>query len=280
MNRTVRFQPSRRAAATGLALLALPLAGSLRAAAQDAAGYTVKRAFTVGETHDYDITVKTKVGDTGLGVNNLDVTLKLKVKETVKETRPDGSTQLVYAIPEQKMTTATGPKPTDTQETDLRLQLPDIVQVVSKAGRTTSVNFENNDAILAQNLASMVRVMLRTEDLFFPTAAVKVGDSWKVDDSYRGSDGKPVTWKGTANAVSVETVNGEQALKIHVVADESGVPDVTPHIDADANIRITDGRVLKVNGTVNDVSPQVKKLTLTLAEATADAAAPAAKPKP
>lgn len=251
--RTLSFAPTVLAG-----LLALP--ASLASAQQtpttppqtpaaDAATYTLIRVFKAGDADRYRL--KVHVTGTDSQSANQDVKLDFRFRENVKEIKPDGS-RLLTDVFDKAVAQING------LEQDVTAFMPTLTRTIDKKGQPVSVTVEGGLDQLNVQLTPMFESMGKAQAEFYPQQPVKVGDTWKVDQSDPKEPAEKTT--GTATLVGLETVGGVPSLKIKIVTDTktkapdpastSGAKvDITIHFDGTCNLDPKTGKLVKLSGT-------------------------------
>ena len=180
-------------------------------AKKDDKTYTIVRSYKANELNHYKIGANIKANIPAQG--ELNIVLAMKMKETIKSVKDDGTATVVSDFDEATF------KMND-MENEITSALPVITTTVDKQGHILTTKFEGGDAQFTTGQGAQMLSGLRQPGLY-PSKPVKVGEVWKIDttqDKSANKDAPKVT--GTATLVALETIDGMQTLKIKTSTDK------------------------------------------------------------
>lgn len=226
--------------------LVLPSASALRRA-DDMKTYALERTFKKDASDRYNVTLKAKFNNPQLG-GDIDLTMDMIVKETTKDVK-DGVATINSEFEEAKANFG-------GIEQDLTASFPKSSYKADKTGKVWDVKSEGGAPELQGSRGGNDRMISVVRSSFYPSKAVKVGDTWDisvVDSDKKDKEGKEtVIGKGKAKAVAVEKVGEFEALKIKTKVelnlDEKAKP--APVFEGEGFVDITSGKMLKMAGIV------------------------------
>jgi hypothetical protein len=224
-----------------LALATLPVAARLL---QDEAGVvTIERKFEKDSVDRYRVLADVSMN--GPATNNMETNIKLKVllKQTVKEVKPDGSAIVVNEA--EEATAAFG-----DQETDAKLFFPRLTQTLDKRLALLESKAEKGALPEMAGGSDLLGIFSHSQTFFFPEKPVKVGDEWEIKRKAE-KDSPAVT--GKANVVKAEKVGDLETLVIKVVADMTiakGAGGGKSHMAGTANLDTKSGKLVKMQGNL------------------------------
>ncbi len=219
------------------------------AAVTDDTAYTIKRVYQQGETDRYKLMVHIRQLDPKTSSTTLDVIIHMIVVDTIKESKPNGATTIVTDI--EKADGKLG-----DNETELTAVMPQLTQIVDKQGHMTSFKSKGGNEQLAAFVNQVFERIGRIQGQLYPSAPVKVGESWKIEDT----DVKDAEAKlsGKATLIAKETLDGVSTLKVKIVTD-SVAKTINPakgdqvsikiHFEGSGNLNAVTGKIIKMSGT-------------------------------
>ena len=231
-------------------LLTIPqMASAVRP--DDAKTYTLERVFTKGATDRYNLILKGKVNNPGIG-SNVELVIDTILRETTKEIKDDVA--LVDSTFEKALITFGGEK----QE----VAFPKSAFKTDKSGRMWDVKIEDAASSQTGGSEQMITVIRAG---FYPKKAVKVGENWEVvvstPERKDKKDKEVVLGKGKASLVGTEKIASFDALKVkltlEILLDEKAKTPLK--FDGTALIDSVTGKMLTVTGTVDGELPIIGK---------------------
>lgn len=249
--------PSLRARSGALLFAATLCAGTLASTLSpvsaylfqdEAKTYTFERKFEKNGVDRYRITLNTQVN--GPATNGAEVNIKVKMvmKQTVKEIKDNGSA--IVASEFEKATADLG----NGEELDALAFLPKVTQTIDKTGRILDSKSEGGQGT-GQDIQGMLG---QSQALFMPSRPVKIGDKWKIEHR---SEKDRTNVVGEATVVKIEKVGDMETLLIKAAADMKAEANANAkgRIEGSANLDPKTGRMVKMNGTLNsDTGPAGK----------------------
>src|ERR1051326_5352364 len=139
----------------------------------------------------------------------LDTSLSMLFKETVKEAKPSGEFTVLTQF-ESASANAGG------MEQDLLPLLPTITVMRDKAGKI-SAKTEGGLEQISSQITPMFQGLSTMQDSYVPKNPVKVGDKWKVTATTPSPTGGETKSEGEATLVGTEIVGGIKSLKVKVL---------------------------------------------------------------
>lgn len=238
------------ACALGLLALssaALTLAPVSALARQDAAAteeFTLQRVFKKGDIDRYRLALSARINNEQTGNMEVEVVFALRMKETTKEVKEDGS-GVLYREFEQGYA-----RIGEAFEQDLTASLPKVTQTIDKTGRVVATKTEGGAGDFASGGPQAFSL---AQTAFYPPKPVKVGDKWKIDqgDVKAKEAERRVRFVGEATVVGKETVKGIETLKIKSVAEIT--PDKASDkmtLDGTSNMDPKTGKIVKIDGVI------------------------------
>lgn len=224
------------------ALLSAPLAASASPSAyqdkvEDTTTYTIKRIFKVKSVDRYKTTTKVLTKNPMDGTD-LDVNIVMLLKQTTEKVDPSGGSTIVESFDEASVNL-------NGMEIDIAAMMPTVTEIRDKTGKIT-IKIEGGNEQVVSQMSSSFESTAKTQDAYYPTKPIKVGDSWdiKYDNAIAGQTVK-VTGKATLTTIS--TVLGMKAFNIKFDTDTTakGAADVKMHSEGTMSLEVATGRILK-----------------------------------
>jgi hypothetical protein len=200
---------------------------------------TIKRTFKLGTIEYYHLRIGTKMSGPQTGNENVETTLDLTYRETVKSVSEAGQVTLL-----QEFVKATGTSEGSTQ--DLLEQLPKLVVKRDTSGRVDMIADGGTSAYGPVIMNTMKQIM-HGQAALYPKGAVKTGDSWHPASLLLITDSGSVV-KETIKLEGIDTTK-DKAYKLKVSAEVSSGPpqDSKMKSEASATVSSADGKVLKLS---------------------------------
>lgn len=211
----------------------------------------IKRVYQQGETDRYKLKVHIRQLDPKTSAPTLDVVIDMIIVDTVKEAKPNGVTTIVTDV--ERADGKFG-----DQETEFTAAMPQVIQTLDKQGHMIGTKTKGGNEQLASFFSQVFERIGRVQGQLYPSAPVKVGDSWKIEDT----DAKDADSKlsGKATLVGKETIDGVATLKVKIVTD-SVAKMVNPtkgdqlpikiHFEGTGSLNAVTGRIIKLSGKGN-----------------------------
>lgn len=249
---------------TGNVLCALMLASALiggpgmlpRVQAQaikseDATEYTIhKPTYKKGDLDRYKMSVNMLLN---AGANENEIDLSFRLKQATKEAKDDGSFTLVQEFEEAKVTS-------QGREQDITSSLPKITMLKDKDGKFTT-KVEGGSDQMGQ-ITNMLGNLGKSQEAFYPTKPVKIGDKWKISFDGPGTEEIKSKVTGEATLVKTETIGGIKTFAIKVLSntDVTGAESVKGTSEQVMNVDIETGKVVRLtaNSSIEAQSATVK----------------------
>lgn len=253
--------------AATLALGTTLLAARLVRAEQNDTIYTLERTYKAGDIDRYKIDFSALLSSPAIG-DNVNVSMKLLMKETTQEVKSDGNAILFVEFESAFINLG------DNQN-DISAFLPTLTQTRSKTGAIVETKTKGATEGPAAVLGQLIQSITDGERGLHPPKPVKIGDTWKIEEKTAKPGESSSMTTGTAQLTGMETVNGVKTMTVKAVTDTviTNIPkakggdvanqdlpkEVRIHSDVTGNLDGATGKIARTVGTLTgDGGPTFK----------------------